>query len=161
MDEFQLGGFLPYRINRMAERMSDSLARVYRERFAVSVAQWRILATLHEYPKVSAKEVAQLTNLDKVQVSRALTDLVRRSLVLRRAAQNDGRSWELSLSAAGRRLFQRIAPLALAWERDYLSALGDRERRQLYALLDKLDPNPTVTTEASSLEDDPLVEVSP
>ena len=141
MNPFELEAFLPYRINRLAERMSDSLSRVYRERFAITVAQWRILATLHDAPGLAAKEVARVTNLDKVRVSRALADLEERALIVRRLSRADGRSNELRLSAPGRKLFRRIAPLALRWERDYLRGLSDAERRRLFRLLDKLDPN--------------------
>lgn len=148
MNPFQLEAFLPYRINRLAERMSDSLSRVYRERFAISVAQWRILATLHDAPGLAAKEVARATNLDKVRVSRALAELKERGLVLRRLSRADGRSNELRLSAPGLRLFRQIAPLALNWERDYLHGLSDAQRRRLFHLLDKLDPNPPIPAQA-------------
>ena len=148
MNPFQLEAFLPYRINRLAERMSDSLSRVYRERFAISVAQWRILATLHDAPGLAAKEVARATNLDKVRVSRALAELKQRGLVLRRLSRADGRSNELRLSAPGLRLFRQIAPLALNWERDYLRGLSDAQRRRLFHLLDKLDPNPPIPAQA-------------
>lgn len=141
MTPFQLEAFLPYRINRLAERMSDSLSRVYRERFAITVAQWRILATLHDAPGLAAKEVARATNLDKVRVSRAVAELEERALVLRRLSRADGRSSELRLSAPGLKLFRRIAPLALNWERDYLRGLSDAERSGLFHVLDKLDPN--------------------
>ena len=137
--EFQLGAFMPYRINRLAEQMSQSLALVYAERFGISIAQWRILATLDESPGLSAKAVAAHANLDKVRVSRAVADLETRALLRRRANINDGRSSELYLTASGRRLFGRIAPLALQWEGEILGALSAAETRALGRLLDRLE----------------------
>ena len=138
-DGFRLDAFLPYRLNQLAERVSGGLAAVYAERFNLTVAQWRILATLQAEPGLAARDVARRGNLDKVRTSRALADLVARGLVQRRVSTRDGRAVELRLSGAGRQLFRRIAPLALAWERDLLQYLDAREGRLLGVLLDKLD----------------------
>lgn len=135
---FRLDDFLPYRLNELAARVSRSLAQVYAERFELTIPQWRIVATLQAQPGLTARDVARRTGLDKVSTSRALAGLVERSLVLRRASARDARASELRLSARGARLFQRIAPLALAWEQDLLAPLGTAERRQLRRLLDKL-----------------------
>ncbi len=137
--DFQLGAFMPYRINRLAEQMSQSLAMVYAERFGISVAQWRILATLNESPGLSAKSVAAHGNLDKVRVSRAVADLEERGLLSRRASAHDGRSSELRLTTSGRRLFGRIAPLALQWEGEFLGTLSATEARELGDLLERLE----------------------
>jgi DNA-binding MarR family transcriptional regulator len=136
---FQLGEFLPFRLSRLAERVSQSLASVYAERFELSVPQWRVLATLQETPGLSATTVAERCNLDKVKVSRAVSGLERRKLLLRRRHVRDARSSELRLSAAGMRLFDEIAPLALRWEREFLNALGPRDRQSLLGTLAQLE----------------------
>ena len=148
---FQLERFLPYRIDRLAKHISVSLAGVYRRRFNVSVPQWRILALLHETPHMSAKYVAQQGNLDKVMVSRALVGLEERGLLTRYPSTEDARVNELCLTAAGKRLFESIAPLALRWETDFLQVLTARERNDLARILSKLEkhsrsgnPVPTV-----------------
>ena len=41
----ELEGFLPYRLNVLAETVSQSLAGIYRRRYAISVPEWRIMAT--------------------------------------------------------------------------------------------------------------------
>lgn len=138
-DNFELDGFLPYRISRLAEKVSSSLATVYASRFDISVAQWRILATLSAFPGASATFVAARCNLDKVKVSRAVYDLETREFVARRRQQQDGRASEMHLTLAGQRLFKEIAPLALEWEQDFLAALSQADRTQLSQLLSKLD----------------------
>ena len=131
--------FLPYRISRLAERASRSLSQVYAERFAISVPQWRVLATLAESPGLRASAVTGLTNLDKVKVSRAVAELEERGLLARQRSAADGRAAELRLTARGRRLFARIAPLARAWEQRLLEGLSSAERAELFRLISRLE----------------------
>lgn len=136
---FQLEGFLPYRFDRLAKHVSVSLASVYRRRFSVTVPQWRILALLHETPHMSAKDIAQQGNLDKVMVSRALVGLEERGLLERYISAQDARVNELCLTSTGTRLFESIAPLALDWEADFLKVLTPQERGTLEQILGKLE----------------------
>lgn len=137
-DRFRLDAFLPYRLNQLAERVSGALASVYSQRFDLSIPQWRILATLQAEPGLTARHVGMRTNLDKVCVSRALARLVDRGLVERSACSHDARASELRLTAEGRQLFARIAPLALGWEEALLCEFSPTERRDLLDLLAKL-----------------------
>lgn len=136
---FQLGEFLPYRLNRLSEQASAELARVYSLRFQLSVPQWRILATLSESPGLGATAISRRCHLDKVKVSRAVVDLEARGLLLRRQRADDARASELRLTAKGARLFARIAPLAQSWQQQLLSGLSDLEQKQLQRLLARLE----------------------
>ena len=136
---FQLEKFLPYRFDRLAKHISVSLAGVYRRRFNVTVPQWRILALLHETPHMSAKDIAQQGNLDKVMVSRALVGLEERGLLERYISAEDARVNELCLTRSGNRLFESIAPLALEWQADFLKVLTPQERGDLAQILSKLE----------------------
>ncbi len=131
--------FLPYRCNTLARKISVSLSRIYTERFGISVAEWRVLVTLAEYGELQAKQVGELTSMDKVQVSRAVAGLLDRELLLRRPCERDSRAALLCLSAAGVRLYQRIEPEVLAWEQSLLAPLAPAERETLFALIDKLE----------------------
>jgi len=130
---------LPYRFDRLAKHISVSLAGVYRRRFQVTVPQWRILALLHETPYMSAKNIAQQGNLDKVMVSRAVVGLEERGLLKRYPSADDARVNELCLTKGGERLFESIAPLALRWEQDLLQVLSHKERVDLTRILSKLE----------------------
>jgi len=131
--------FLPYRCNALARKISVSLSRIYTERFGISIPEWRVLVTLAEYGELQAKQIGELTSMDKVQVSRAVTGLLGRKLLQRRPCERDSRAALLCLSAAGTDLYQRIEPEALAWERSLLAPLGPAERDTLFTLIDKLE----------------------
>jgi DNA-binding MarR family transcriptional regulator len=133
-----LDRFLPYRLSVLSNRVSDAIARIYSERFKLSIPEWRVMAVLGGTPGVSAREVAERTAMDKVQVSRAVETLVRARRVARTADADDGRIQRLALTPKGRAIYDDVVPLALHLEEVFLSALTNEERRQLDTLMQKL-----------------------
>lgn len=136
--ELDLEHFLPYRLSVLSNRISQAIARIYSERFGLSVTEWRVMAVLGRSPDLSASEVAERTAMDKVAVSRAVARLIDAGRVSRATVDADRRRSRLRLSPAGRRIHRQVAPLALAFEREALSALSGAERIQFARLLDKL-----------------------
>ena len=130
--------FLPYRLSVLSNTVSEALATLYGERFNLSVTQWRVIAVLGRYPDLSAVEVAERTRMDKVAVSRAVAELIDSGRLDRQMDRLDRRRSVLNLSVEGRRVYEEIAPLALACEARLLSALSAKERDALEGILDKL-----------------------
>src|SRR6476469_4722707 len=94
----ELEGFLPYRLSVLSNRVSSAIARVYSERFALGVTEWRVMAVLGRYPDLSASEVAQRTAMDKVAVSRAVASLLASGRLQRDIHGDDRRRSVLRLS---------------------------------------------------------------
>ena len=138
-ETLSLRQFLPYRCNNLAEQISVALSRIYVDKFGITIAGWRILVTLAEYGELGAKDVARLTSMDKVRVSRTVANLMEKNLLARRVSETDSRVTLLSLSPAGSSLYQRIAPEALAWEQQLLAPLSKSEQQSLLRILDKLE----------------------
>ena len=137
--QLNLDTFLPYRLSVLSNRVSDAIARQYSERFDLSIPEWRIIAVLGQTPNLSARDVARRTAMDKVQVSRAVTSLVRSRRLARSEDSDDARISRLSLTAKGRAIYDEVAPLALRLERLLLSSLSAQERNTLDNLMHKLD----------------------
>jgi DNA-binding MarR family transcriptional regulator len=133
-----LDRFLPYRLSVLSNRVSDAIARQYSDRFGLSIPEWRVMAVLGGSPDLSARDVAERTAMDKVQVSRAVDSLAGAGRVARTPDRGDGRVMRLALSAKGRAIYDEVVPLALHLEEMFLSALSPAERRQFDALMAKL-----------------------
>jgi len=133
-----LEDFLPYRLSILSNRISRAIAARYAKTFDLTVPEWRIIAVLGRRPGLTAKEVAEATEMDKVAVSRAVQRLVASKRVAARADAQDARKQLLSLTRDGESVHARIAPIALASEQRLLATIDDRERAQLNALLDRL-----------------------
>ena len=137
-DELRLEDFLPYRLSVLSNTISTTVARAYDKRFKVSIPEWRVIAILGRFPGLSAVEVAERTMLDKVAVSRAVTNLIKKGRIDREFADADKRRSILNLSEEGRKLHDEIAELALAFERDLLEGLSPEELGQLNNLMERL-----------------------
>lgn len=137
--QLDLEHFLPYRLSVLSNRVSGTIARIYTERFALGITEWRVMAVLGRYPGLSANEVAQRTAMDKVAVSRAVARLLDAGRLDREIHGDDRRRSVLRLSEAGYRIYDEVAPLALDFERRLLAGIDDNERAVLFRLLDRLD----------------------
>jgi DNA-binding MarR family transcriptional regulator len=136
--QLDLERFLPYRLSVLSNRISDAIARTYRDRFGLGVTEWRVMAVLGRYPGLSAGAVARRTAMDKVAVSRAVGRMLERGLLARDTHGDDRRRSVLALSSAGRRVHDQVVPLALAYERQLLAPLEPAERETLARLLSRL-----------------------
>jgi DNA-binding MarR family transcriptional regulator len=133
-----LDHFMPYRLSVLSNRVSSAIANEYSERFGLTIPEWRVMAVLGGTPGLSAREVAERTAMDKVQVSRAVARLLRVKRVQRAADNQDGRVTRLSLSSRGRAIYDEIVPLALHLEEQFLAALSPAERKAFDQLMSKL-----------------------
>ena len=132
--------FMPYRFNRMAHNVSSDLATIYEERFGVTKEQWRIILLIGQYDSLTAKQVAELTYMDKVKISRSVGRLADIGYVHREPSTTDKRAVELTLTQEGIDLYERITPLMKEWEENLLQRLTAEEREQLFSIVDKIDP---------------------
>ena len=130
--------FLPYRLSIVTNRISASFARLYSEKFNLSIPEWRVMAVLGQQPGLSADEVCSETEMDKVSVSRAVSKLLKKGLLKRDFSGDDRRRSILHLSEAGYGMYAQIVPLALSYEAELKTALTAVEQSQLEKLLDKL-----------------------
>ena len=137
--QLDLVHFLPYRLSVLSNRISQDIAQLYVERFALGVTEWRVLAVLGRYPDLSASAVAERTAMDKVAVSRAVASLIRDGRLKRRTHGDDRRRSVLALSAKGYRVYEQVASLALQFERELLSRLDNDEQQALSRILDRLE----------------------
>ena len=131
--------FLPYRLNVLASLTSQALAAIYAERFGLTIPGWRVVATLGQYGVRTARDIAAHAVMHKSTVSRAVSQLEGRGLVLRKANRDDRREELLELTEAGREIYLAVAPEALAFEDRLISVLTPAEQANLMALIDKLD----------------------
>lgn len=134
-----LNQFLPYRMVNLAKRISDSFSEIYMHDFGVTVPEWRILAVLAESGQQNARDIGEITSMDKSKVSRAVKQLEDKGYLIKEKDKNDNRASYLSLSEAGKELYFNIVPRALGWEERLINALDISEYRDLMRVLEKLD----------------------
>ena len=137
-DTFDLWQFLPYLLNQAAEASSLEFQQVYKERYGLLRAEWRVLFHLGIYERITAKEICERANIHKTKVSRAVQKLAQRRYLTRATDANDRRHEWLNLTSAGRAVFEDLYTYAKNYDVKLTQALDPNEARILRTALIKL-----------------------
>jgi len=124
----KLEHFLPYQLNVVSNLVSQALSRIYTQRYGIGVPEWRVVVTLGQYRVMTAKAIGAHTHMHKTKVSRAVAFLEKRRLLARRANRDDKREAFLSLTSAGRTMYEEVAPHALDFARRLTDILSPPDR---------------------------------
>lgn len=127
-----------FRLLLLVNLTARPFSRLYERRFRITLAEWRVMLTLANRPGISASELGELLGLEKMAVSRAVRSLEAHGRLARVPDAQDMRRSTLNLTGAGLELHGLISPSGRAREEQLLSALTNRERAALDAILDKL-----------------------
>jgi len=147
----KLDEFLPYRLNVVASLVSQALSRIYVDRYGLGVPEWRILVTLGEFEAMTAKAIGAHSHMHKTKVSRAVSALERRKLIVRRENRADRREAFLSLTPAGRAIYHDLAPGALDFAHRLLGSIEPADREAFERAVDRLtERSRMLTGEASA-----------
>ncbi len=133
--QMSLGQFLPYQLAVVAESVSREISSVYREKYQLTRDEWRLLALLGESGAIKTREARHATTLDKVQISRAVNQMLTRGLLVRRELPEDRRNHVIELTRQGLSLYRKLIPEVLAVESAILARL---DRSTLDCLTDAL-----------------------
>ncbi|HZQ11959.1 MAG TPA: MarR family transcriptional regulator [Pseudolabrys sp.] len=134
----KLDDFLPYRLNVCSALVTQALSRIYAGRYKIGVPEWRVLVTLGEFGVMTAKAIGTHSHMHKTKVSRAVALLERRKLVARKANRDDLREAFLSLTPAGREVYDELAPAALDFVRQLMDTVDAADRAALNRAITKL-----------------------
>lgn len=123
-------------------RVVNLAARPFQQRVGrqhqLTLNEWRTMAVLGTRPGLTATQVADLTGLDKMAVSRALAGLQRAKRLHRHEDPTDQRRSRLHLSSVGKALYATVAVQARERETELFAGVAAEELQQLNATLDKL-----------------------
>jgi DNA-binding MarR family transcriptional regulator len=123
----RLEDFLPHQLNVLSSLVSQALTRVYGA-YGIGVPEWRVLVTLGQFGVMTGKAIGAHTYMHKTKVSRAVAQLEQRKLLTRRANRDDLREAFLSLSPAGRTVYEELAPRARAFTDRLAEAVAAADR---------------------------------
>lgn len=135
----EIRDLLSYRVHVVANLLSRGAELRYRREFGVSLWEWRTIALLGASDEpLSLGHLARAAGIDKSQMSRVVSGLARRRLVLREAQPGDRRGVRLTLTKTGQRLYSSL--IRAAGERDavFRNCLSKGEKEAFERVLTKL-----------------------
>ena len=137
-DDFDLRIFLPYLLNQAAEEASLSFQQVYKSRYGMLRTEWRVLFHLGIYGELTAKDIGERAKMHKTKISRAVQKLYERRYVERVRDEADRRSERLSLTPAGRTVYEDLRRVAERHDRaltDQFSTADIARLREMLSVL--------------------------
>jgi len=121
-----LHAYLPYLLNRAGTRIAQSFGEEVRP-LGATLQIWRVLAALREQDGRRMGDLAETTSIEMSTLTRLVDNMEKKGLVSRRRDAADARVVVLHVAQAGRRLTQRILPVAERYERVALAGFDARE----------------------------------
>jgi DNA-binding MarR family transcriptional regulator len=120
---FDLEDFLPYLLNQAAEAASRGFQEIYRDRYAMTRTQWRVMANLGKFGAMTARDICAISHLEKTKVSRAVAGLEREGMLSRTPSEQDRRAEFLSLTAKGLNAFADLGRRAVKYDQSLRKGL--------------------------------------
>lgn len=135
-----LDSYLPYLLNRAGARIAAAFSEEVRP-LGATLQTWRVLAALREQDGRRMGDLSETTSIEVSTLSRLVDGMETRGLVARRRDSRDARVILLHVTPAGRRLAQRILPIAERYETVALAGFNAGEAESLKAALRRLYAN--------------------
>ena len=139
-----LDSYLPYLLNRAGARIAATFSEEVRP-LGATLQMWRVLAALRERDGRRMGDLSETTSIEVSTLTRLVDSMEGKGLVARRRDSADARVIVLHATPAGRRLTQRILPIAERYEAVALAGFSAVESevlkealRRLYANMDGL-----------------------
>lgn len=123
----ELKNFLPYQLSVLSNKVSQGIAKAYRDQHDISIPEWRILVILSESKELSAKELCEASQMDKVRISRTVKILLNKSFISQKLSETDARSKKYKLTTKGIYLIEAVKPEALEYEKLLIGSLSKHE----------------------------------
>lgn len=124
LPSFDLEHYMPYQFSVIAAQLSTNLAALYKERFGITVAEWRILVNLAYSDSQTVRDIQQRVHLDKAKVSRAVVLLEDKGLLTKEIDDTDRRLLHLELTDQGRDMVRQLVPLANDFQKQIAAKLN-------------------------------------
>lgn len=129
---------LLYRLGRLSAVAGAMVVRLCEGGYGITRREWAVVAQLYENGSLSPSVLAERMHRDRARTSRTLTALAHKQLLLRTTPAHDRRSALVSLTPAGRQLYEVLMPQIQAINSQILSALPSGEQVLLDTALDQL-----------------------
>lgn len=129
---------LLYRFHKVLANAGALVTRMCEVEFGVTRREWAVLAVLAAHGPIGSAELATHAQLDRPTTSKAVSGLVAKSLIRRKARAGDARFNELALTQRGADLYQRMFPAISFISLDTLSPLAADEIVLLDSMLSRI-----------------------
>ena len=135
---FEISDFLPYLLNRAAEKSSREFQQEYKSKYGMLLTEWRVLFHLGRYGKMTANDICKKGDLHKTKVSRAVHALEKKLYLVRKPLLDDKRFEILSLTSSGKAVYEDLVLKAEDYHKSLTRSFTQSEKAFLINALKKI-----------------------
>ena len=140
--EVNLEQNLGYLLSRTATLIDLMFQRSIAEKgYSVTVYQWRIMQKLYDSDALSQVELGKLLEKNGPNVTRILDVMGRNDLICRNADPGDRRKYVIHLTAKGRKMKEKIAPLSRAAREKAFKGISQRDLKKFREVINRIYEN--------------------
>jgi len=129
-----LKDYLPYLLNRAGARIATAFSEEVRP-LGATLQTWRVLAALRERDGRRMGDLSEITSIEVSTLTRLVDGMEKKGLA------SDARVVNLFVTASGRRMTQKILPIAQRYEKVILQGFSEAEAALLKAALNRVYDN--------------------
>jgi len=130
--------YVPYQLALLSSRLSLALEAVCKRKFDIARTEWRVLALVGQSDACAASDLVERSVMDAVAIHRAVKRLELLGYLCRSELEQDLRVRLLSLTPAGRDVYETIIPYAIELEERVLGSLSRAKAQQFRDTLAQL-----------------------
>lgn len=130
---------LTYRLSRLQSRLNARATRILREKGGLTLMQWRVLVLADTLGTSTLGEMVKITQFDKGLLSRTIKSLHTKKLIALGSDPMDQRVQTLSITEAGRTLYDAAEPAMRERQSALLADFTSEEIEAIYAAFDRFE----------------------
>lgn len=142
---------ITYRLGHLAKVLAQTSSLIAKETTGLNLVQWRLMLVIGLNERATASEISSHMTYDPGMMSRNISGLIESGLILAQQDEKDRRARRLSLTDAGRKVYQSTVAGARKHNQTVLCDFSDEQLDMFMAMLDKIkDASIQVRGELSS-----------
>ena len=135
----QLRSFVTFRLSRLQAQINAQAQHILRAHSDIGQSEWRVLVLVADRGTGTMAQIVRDGQMDKAQVSRAVSSLVDKGYLTSETNPDDLRQSILTTTPTGRTVHAHVLPRMQARQRALLAGFSDAQIVQLYTMLEQLE----------------------
>jgi DNA-binding MarR family transcriptional regulator len=127
-----------YRVARLNMLLGRRVTSAYGPE-GITSHQWKIMSVVYHFEPIQASEIAAYVTFDQPAISRAVRQLQDHGFIRRTLHESDGRAVHITLSATGRRVFERIGEQVTQAQNELLAGIASKDYALILHLFDQIE----------------------
>lgn len=134
-----LKSFVTFRLARLQSRLNAQAMRLLKAHSDLSLTEWRVLGVIALLEQGTLSDIVRETELDKGQLSRGITSLVKKGYLRSKVNKSDQRQHNLHLTQSGQALHDTILPVMRNRQRHLTAEIDPVALDTMLRVLDQLE----------------------